>query len=119
MMEVLGSGISKEMVINDGRPLAEYLQIDSDQVDDEDIGDIDVSRGIPRRVVVSWSNFLSVKLILFRSKFVFLYMSLPNLIIMWYCGEVQNNIPPYKILRSCDVVHLKHGKSKLSNMKKY
>ena len=29
MMEALGGGISKEIVINDGRLLAEYLQVES------------------------------------------------------------------------------------------
>ena len=37
---------------------------------------------------------------------------------MWYCGDVPNNIPPYKMLRSCYVAHFKNGKSKISNMKK-
>ena len=45
-------------------------------------------------------------------------MPLPKLIRMWYCGGVPKNIPPYKMLRSYDVDHLKHGKSKISNMKK-
>ena len=45
-------------------------------------------------------------------------MPLPNLIRMWYCGDVPNNIPPYKMLQSCDVALLKHGKSKLYNTKK-
>ena len=40
------------------RLLAEYLQIDSDQVDNGDMGDTNASRGRPRGVVVSWSNCL-------------------------------------------------------------
>ena len=44
-------------------------------------------------------------------------MALPNLIRMWYCGDKSNNIPPYRMLRPCDVDHLKFGKQKLSNMK--
>ena len=43
---------------NDGIPLAKYLQIDSDQVDNGDMGDTNASRGRPRGVVVSWSNCL-------------------------------------------------------------
>ena len=41
-----------------------------------------------------------------------------NLVRMWYCGDVPSNIPPYKILRKCYISHLKHGKCKLSQMKK-
>ena len=45
-------------------------------------------------------------------------MPLPNLVSMWYCGDVPSNIPPYKMLQTCDVSHLKRGKCKLSQMKK-
>ena len=103
---------------NYGRLLAEYLQIDSDQVDNEDMVDTDASGGKTRGVMVSWSNCLGGKLRLLQITFVFPSMPLPKLIRMWYCGDVPNNIPPCKILRSCDIAHLKHGKSNLSNMKK-
>ena len=49
--------------------------------------------------------------------FVFPTIPLPNLVRMWYCGDVPSNIPPYKMLRTCNVSHLKHGKCKLSQMK--
>ena len=62
MMEALCGGISKERVRNDGIPLAEYLQIDSDQVNNEHMGNTDLSRGIPRGVVVSQSNCRGGKL---------------------------------------------------------
>ena len=62
MMGALGSGISEEIVRNDGRTLAEYLQIESDQVDNEDMGDIDASRGRLHGVLVSWINCLGGKL---------------------------------------------------------
>ena len=35
-----------------------------------------------------------------------------------YCGDVPSNIPPFKMLQTCDVSHLKHGKCKLSRMNK-
>ena len=60
---------------------------------------------------------LGGRMILFTSTFVSPSMPLPNLIRMCYCGYVPNNIPPYKILRPCNVAHLKQGKIKLSNMK--
>ena len=63
-------------------------------------------------------NCLSGKIILLSERFVFPTMPLPNLVRMWYCGDVPSNIPPYKILQTCDVSHLKHGKCKLLHMKK-
>ena len=64
MMEALGSGIREERVRNDGIPLAEYLQIESDLVNNEHMGNTDLSRGIPRGVEVSQSNCRGGKLIL-------------------------------------------------------
>ena len=51
------------------------------------------------------------------TSFEFPSMPFPNLIQMWHCGDLAKNIPPYKMLRSADVKHLKHGSKKLSNMK--
>ena len=62
--------------------------------------------------------FLGGKLILLPESFVFPTIPLPNLVRMWYCGYVPSNIPPYKMLRTCDISHLNHGKCKLSQMKK-
>ena len=67
---------------------------------------------------MEWRNCLGGNLRLFPESFVFPIMPLPNLVRMWYCGDVPSNIPPYKMLRTCDVSHLKHGKCKLSQMKK-
>ena len=74
------------MVINGGRPLAEYLQIEYDQVDNEDMGDTDAPSGITRGVVVSWINCLGCKLRIFRSTFVFPSMPPPNL-IRYHCTK--------------------------------
>ena len=52
MMEVLGGGIREERVRNDGRPLEKYLQVESYQVDNKEMGNTDESRGRPRGVVV-------------------------------------------------------------------
>ena len=45
----------------------EYLQIESDQVDNEDMGYIDAPRGRSRGVVVSWNNCIGGKLRLLKS----------------------------------------------------
>ena len=83
MMEALCGRIILERIINDGIPLAEYLQNETDQVDNEYMGNTDASRGIPIVVVVSWSNYLGVKLIILPSTFLFPSMHLINLIRMW------------------------------------
>ena len=67
---------------------------------------------------MAWRNYLGGKIRLLPESFVFPTMPLPNLVRMWYCGDVLSNIPRYKMLRTCDVSHLKHGKCKLSQMKK-
>ena len=36
---------------------------------------------------------------------------------MWFCGDIYKDIPPYRMLRAKDVMHVKGGKQKLSNMK--
>ena len=36
---------------------------------------------------------------------------------MCFFGDISKNIPPYRILRAKDVIHVKGGKQKLSNMK--
>ena len=71
----------------------------------------------PRGVIVSWRNCEGGRIRLLSKQFQFPSMALPNLIRMWYCGDKSNNIPPYRMLRPCDVDHLKFGKQKLSNMK--
>ena len=67
---------------------------------------------------MAWINCLGGKIRLFPESFFFPTMPLPNLVMMWYCRDVPSNIQPYKMLQTCDVSHLKHGKCKLSHMKK-
>ena len=67
---------------------------------------------------MAWRNCLGGKLRFLPESFVFPTMTLPNLVRMWYNGDVPSNIPPYKMLRTCDVSHLKHGKCKLYQMNK-
>ena len=74
----------------------------------------DSLRERPLGVVVARRNCLGGKLRLLPESFVFPTIPLPNLVRMWYYGDVPSNIPPNKMLRTCDVSHLKHGKCKLS-----
>ena len=67
---------------------------------------------------MSWNNCRNGKIKLLPRSFQFPSMPLPSLIRMWYCGDIPKNIPPYRMLRGSDVDYMKHGKSKLSSMKK-
>ena len=58
----------------------------------------DSLREQPLGVVVAWRKFLGGKLRFLPESLVFLTMPLPNLVRMWYCGDVPSNIPPYKML---------------------
>ena len=78
----------------------------------------DPLRERPLGVVVAWRNVLGDKIRFLPEIFVIPTMPLPNLVSMWYCGGVLSNIPSYKMLRTCNVSHLKHGKCKLSQIKK-
>ena len=78
----------------------------------------DLLRERPLGVVVAWRNCLGGKIRLLPESFVFTTMPLPNLVRMWYCRDVPSNIPPYKMLQTCGVSHLKYGKCKMSQIKK-
>ena len=70
-----------------------------------------------RGVVLSWNNCVDGNIRLVSDAFVFPAMPFPNLIRMWYCGDIANNVPPYKMLQAIDVKHIKFGSQKLSNMR--
>ena len=64
-----------------------------------------------------WGNFCGGSILLTQPYFSFPSMKLPNMLAMWFYGDISKNIPPYRMLRSKDVKHLKGGKQKISNMK--
>ena len=49
--------------------------------------------------------------------FQFNSLTLPNILIMWFCVDVSKNIHMYRIMRHNDAKQFKEGKHKLSNMK--
>ena len=49
---------------------------------------------------------------------MFLSMTLPNLLTMWYCGDRSKNIPPFRMIRGSYIREMKGGIQKLSMMKK-
>ena len=55
---------------------------------------------------------------LLPNEFIIPFLTLASLVTAWYCGNISKGIPPYKVLRSWDVRHIKYGKAQLSQMKK-
>lgn len=68
-------------------------------------------------IIISWDNCKDGKLKLLTSTFKFPKLSFQNFVTMWYCGDNSNNIPPFKVLRSCDVKSMKGGANQLSMMR--
>ena len=68
-------------------------------------------------LMISWENCREGSILLTTSSFSFPSMTFPIMLTMWFCCDVSKNIPPYRILKAKDVMRLKGGKQKLSNMK--
>ena len=80
---------------------------------DEEIAQEENEVGIvaTRGIQLSWSNIRNGEIRLFpRSYDKFPIMPLSNFLVMWYCGDRPNRIPPYRILSYKDVRHMKNGK---------
>lgn len=72
----------------------------------------------PRFLAISWENCENGNINLLPNNYDFPSIPFSNLTTMWYCGNVEENIVPFHMLRASHVKHLKHGKQKLSNMKR-
>ena len=70
-----------------------------------------------RGIVISWQNVSNGNLRLVPKNFSIPKMSFPNMLTMWYCGDISKNVPPYRLLKACDVRDVKGGKQKISNMR--
>ena len=44
-------------------------------------------------------------------------MTFTDMLEMWFYGDIYKHITPYRMLRAKDVMHIKGGIQKLSNMK--
>ena len=62
-------------------------------------------------------NCCGGSILLTQPSFSFPSMTFPNMLEMWFCGDISKNSPPYRMLMSKDVKHLKGEKQKISNMK--
>ena len=68
-------------------------------------------------IIISWNNCKDGKMKLLTSGYRFPKLSFQNFVTMWYCGDKSNNIPPFRVLRSCDVKSMKGGVNQLSMMR--
>ena len=68
--------------------------------------------------MISWNNCRDKRIYLIPRHYVFPSSTIPNLLTMWYCGDISKNIPSYWILRCSDMRETKGGIQKLSMMKK-
>ena len=68
-------------------------------------------------LMISWKKCRGGSILLTDSSFAFPPMTFPNMLTMWFCGDMSKSIPPYRMLKAKDVKHVKGGKQKLSNMK--
>ena len=95
-------GIGQHQNRNNEICLEGYLHvvpiIDKHDIQEEGRAGEDSLRERPLGVVVAWRNCLGGNIRLLPESFVFPTMPLPNLVRMWYCGDVPSNIPPYKML---------------------
>eukprot|EP00957_Ditylum_brightwellii_P062032 4707635-Ditylum_brightwellii.AAC.1 len=66
--------------------------------------------------MIHWDNLQDGRMKLLSNTFVFLKLSFPNLVVVWHCGDLANNIPLYRLLCPPDVSAIKSGRQKLNMM---
>ena len=69
-----------------------------------------------KKICIYGSN--NGKLQLLPDGFVIPFLTLSSLVTAWYCGNVSKGIPPYRLLRSWDLRHMKSAKAMLSQMRR-
>ena len=60
-----------------------------------------------------WGNYCEGNNLLTSSEFSFSSMTLPNMLSIWFCGDISKNISPYRMLRCKDLKQVKDGEKKL------
>ena len=66
---------------------------------------------------ISWGNCRVGSILLTQPYFSFPPMTFTKMLVMWFCGEIYKNIPPYRMLREKYDMRVKGGNQKLSNTK--
>eukprot|EP00957_Ditylum_brightwellii_P182347 13891637-Ditylum_brightwellii.AAC.1 len=70
----------------------------------------------PKGVMLHRDNLQDGRMKLLSNTFVFLKLSFPNLVVVWHCGDLANNISLYRLLHPPDVSAIKSGRQKLNMM---
>ena len=121
-LENIGTGVSSHLPPSEGATEDnidnEFVYIDNEEEDNDIRGsgsedEEEVCDNTPKRrggVILSWKNISSGKLRLLPKNYVIPSLSLSNMLTMWFCGDTTKNIPPYKMLKACDVEHIKGEK---------
>ena len=98
-------------------------------VEEEEVGELEghTSGSIPpvahtavnhiKGMNILWGKCCGVTIILNSSNFSFPSTTLPNMLPMWFCGDISKKLPPYRMLRRKDVKQVKGGNQNLSNIK--
>ena len=66
---------------------------------------------------ISWGNYRIGKIILTEFNFSFPSMTFPNMLPMWFCGDIKKNILPFRMLWCKYVEQVKDEKKRMSNIK--
>ena len=66
---------------------------------------------------ISWGNCRRGSILLTQTSSSIPYMTFTIMLAMWFCGDISKYIPPYRMIREKDVMHIKGGERNLSNMK--
>ena len=70
---------------------------------------VDKTKGLK----ILWRNCRGGNIILTEPYFSFPSLSFTNMSAMYFFGDVSKNIPPYRVLRAKDVMHIKGGNQNL------
>ena len=71
----------------------------------------------PKKLLLLMYGTSNGRFQLLPENFTFPTLTLASLVTAWYCGNRSKGIPPYRVLKGCDVLDVKSGKQKLTNMK--
>ena len=65
-----------------------------------------------KRLKISCGNCRGGSILLTQPSFSIPYMKFTNMLEMWFCRDISKNIPPYRMLSSKYVQHVKGGNQK-------
>ena len=70
-----------------------------------------------RGIILYWKNMRNGRIVLLRNNYTFPFSNIRHLFVIWNCGDISINVPPYKNILSCDVKNINGGPHKFSMMR--